>query len=302
MAGRQRDFFAGVQFRDVSPSNTGQRSLSARFAINAAKGPHSLSLDYNRQDLNLLTPGATDTRTVLPNFIYRYQSGQNTFGVEYSYNLRQPSPGQDTVGYRMAAFWTYNFDRPARIARAGEVPVAGQPARAAAVAEITLLDLVPGTGLEAAKKRIADARVGGGVTQAGMIVYEKQLVPEVIERQRFALVHDAGKIETAVLVIDPDDTRNATALMQLYERVRRHFLNRLGSPSQLFDRGDVSPGVADEIRAGRFIRLTEWKAPAGTVRLGMPRRLDGQVRIEVHYSGRSFAAPTETLWSLESVR
>ncbi|HRE12716.1 MAG TPA: hypothetical protein PLD37_00810, partial [Usitatibacteraceae bacterium] len=54
--------------------------------------------------------------------------------------------------------------------------------------------------------------------------------------------------------------------------------------------------------AGRFIRITEWSTQAGTtLRLGIPRRLDGEARIEIHHA-RRFAGPRDTAWGLESVR
>ncbi|MDQ6954447.1 MAG: hypothetical protein Q9M20_03285 [Mariprofundaceae bacterium] len=47
--------------------------------------------------------------------------------------------------------------------------------------------------------------------------------------------------------------------------------------------------------------VAKWKRDGGTLRFGIPRRLDGKVRMELQF-GRNFPALKDTLWSLEQVR
>jgi tRNA threonylcarbamoyl adenosine modification protein (Sua5/YciO/YrdC/YwlC family) len=51
----------------------------------------------------------------------------------------------------------------------------------------------------------------------------------------------------------------------------------------------------------QFIRLPEWRTPEGTIRFGIPRRLDRIVRMEVQIA-RSFPDPTQTRWSFDDLR
>ena len=45
----------------------------------------------------------------------------------------------------------------------------------------------------------------------------------------------------------------------------------------------------------------EWNTERGAVRLGIPRRLDGIARIEIHHA-RAFGSHRDTNWGLEAIR
>ena len=83
---------------------------------------------------------------------------------------------------------------------------------------------------------------------------------------------------------------------------------RSGRPAQIdgvsyrpVEQGQISAAFAADVNAARLIRLSEWRTPAGTIRLGIPRRLDRRVRIEVQLAP-SFPSSRETLWSIEAVK
>jgi hypothetical protein len=133
------------------------------------------------------------------------------------------------------------------------------------------------------------------------VVYEARVLEEVDQRQRLALLHEAGKITLAALIVEFDDIGNRDSVFQVFERVRRLLLERFGNPAFAIEQGEFSASFAAEVNSGRLVRLMEWPTEAGWLRLGIPRRLDGQVRIEVQHA-RSFPPPGDTLWSVESVR
>ena len=56
-----------------------------------------------------------------------------------------------------------------------------------------------------------------------------------------------------------------------------------------------------DINTKTLIRVMEWDTPTGIIRFGIPRRCDGQVRMEIQQR-QSFPPPSETLWSIEAVR
>jgi hypothetical protein len=47
-------------------------------------------------------------------------------------------------------------------------------------------------------------------------------------------------------------------------------------------------------------RATEWQTEGGKLRLGIFRRFDGQVCIDIQHTNR-FGAPRETVWSMDAV-
>jgi hypothetical protein len=78
-------------------------------------------------------------------------------------------------------------------------------------------------------------------------------------------------------------------------------IKAFGNPNSTFDRGDITANLLNDINNSSFICLTEWTRPNGTVCFGIPRRTDGQMRMELQYAA-SFPPVSETLWSVEAVR
>jgi len=83
--------------------------------------------------------------------------------------------------------------------------------------------------------------------------------------------------------------------------VRAKLSRRLGAPGRTFDRGTFGGDPAADIRAETVARLSEWTVPGGIVRAGVPRRLDGAVRVEAQFRA-TFPPPRDSLWSIDAVR
>ena len=105
---------------------------------------------------------------------------------------------------------------------------------------------------------------------------------------------------TAVL-IDLNDVGTPEDFLQLYAELQRLLVARYGRPERELSRGDPVPDLFAAVNSGRFFRITEWVRPEGTIRLGIPRRLDGVVRIEIQFA-REFPPPTEPVWGLQDIR
>lgn len=83
--------------------------------------------------------------------------------------------------------------------------------------------------------------------------------------------------------------------------MRQALIRRYGAPASVFNRGDFRATLVDNAQTDQFIRLTEWRTAEGTIRFGMPRRLDRIVRMEVQLA-RSFPDATQTRWSFDELR
>ena len=90
-------------------------------------------------------------------------------------------------------------------------------------------------------------------------------------------------------------------MARAFERVRKALLDRFGPPAASFEEGAFDAGFVNALGAGRFIRVMEWQAGAGRLRFGIPRRLDGEPRMELQYA-RAFGTPRDAHWSLEALR
>jgi hypothetical protein len=296
----------GVGVRKVEDPDNEGLDIFPTLALNLRRKSHSLgySLAFTTQDNE--SASDIDVATYSQDLNYRYTRKRNTFGLEFRSEHRNPDPGEKTTSYMVGALWTYSFERPVREgAPRAELPaeIRVKEWAPAPVKEVTvdLPQLAPGTRMADIKERLKTAGITGAIALPNLLIYEKRLLEEVDQRQRLALVHEAGSLKTAALIIEFEDIGRPDDLIQTFEQVRRILLNRYGRPTNIFDRGEVSPTLLDDIRNGGFIRITEWSRPEGIIRFGIPRRLDGQIRMEVQFA-EEFPPVTDTLWSLEEVR
>ena len=211
----------------------------------------------------------------------------------------KPESLGDTKSYKVGVFWRVNFSRPAQVA-AG-TPEIGYRPRSNTTEEFRLTNIPPGLLLSDARARIAGLGISGGVSRPGVVVYETKILPTIDQRQRLAVELSGNSVSRTALIVDFDNTSNATANSRLFERIRDLMIRRYGSPDSAFSLGQMTSSLAADVNRGTFIRTTEWTTRAGKIRLGIPRRRDGQVRIEVQIS-QSFAPPRDTLWSIEEAR
>jgi hypothetical protein len=133
-----------------------------------------------------------------------------------------------------------------------------------------------------------------------LVLYDRRVFEEITQRQRLGIRTLAGDIERAALVIEFEDVGAPESMARTFERVREALVRRYGTPASVFNRGEFRPTIVEDIQAEQFIRLTEWRMPEGTLRFGIPRRLDRRVRMEVQLA-RSFPEPTQTRWSIEEL-
>jgi len=304
LGGLQGYVTPGILLRSIRKGGQDSNDWSPTLALSLNRGPHSLSVDYRGLMQNRLAASAgTDVDTHTFNVDYRYQHGPHQFGLEAGLFGRNPHPGASTDAYRISVFWTYQFDVPA----AGAAP-AGM--RAAAVSEpsiaggtltIDLRDLAPGTTEQQVRKLLQAAGLEGGTEQGNFVVYEYPLLQDVFQRQRLAIEYAAGAVKRSAYIINFDDVGNRDTVMQTFERVRRTLIKNFGSPTRTVEEGDFTVDFVADVNNQRLIRLVEWETSSGTIRFGIPRRLDRQVRMEVQYAV-SFPPPRQTLWSIQAVR
>ena len=288
----------GFVLRKIDDSLLETLTLNPTLGLNLEKGRHSITDNIFFEGQDRHTAAGTDVDTFTHNFSYQYRTGNNTLGLEYVHENRDPDPGEETESYVVGAFWTYTFNK--RLHRKPkETP---PPAAVSTEGEaFTLAALVPGTDLALVKRTLERAGIRGGIARPNVIVYDTRLLDELEQRQRLVLVHQAGRLTKSALIVDFDYVGGPADIMETFARVRNLFVDRYGRPSSFYEKGDAGENLAKDINSSTFIRIVEWNITGGTVRFGIPRRRDRQVRMEVQFS-KAFPSPTQTLWSIENVR
>ena len=294
----------GIALRFVRGGLGETDDVNPTLAVNMTNGPHRFGLNFGllaQQPPARLQPTVTDVYTTQYGADYRYTRGLDTWGIEANFFERSPDRLASTSAYRIGVFWSHSFEKTAAGARAPLVsdPVGSGAALPRSVA--VLLSLSPGSMLDAQLKRLEESGYRGGASQPGAVVFETRLLDEIDQRQRLVLAHEGGSIVKSALIIDLTNVGGAETPAQTFERVRRSLLDRFGRPVTTFDEGAFGPGIAADLATGRFVRVMEWTTESGRLRLGIPRRLDNTVRIEIQHA-KSFPQPRDPAWSLETVR
>ncbi len=287
----------GATLRQINGGAAASRQILPLGSVSMAQGPHSVQGSLSYAHLNQRDPLQTDTRNTSLAFAYRYDLPQDKLGVELNTNYRNAIPGSYTEAWRMMFTWTHLFEKE-KLAQFGRAPLGAAPGAGA----LDLRELAPGRPLAGLEKRFESLGLRAPIRPApNLVAYDTRLLDEFDQRQRVAIQTLGGDIERSGVVIEFDDIGSVNTVAQTFERLRQALIRRYGAPSSVFNRGDFRPSLVDDVNADQFIRLSEWRTPEGTIRFGIPRRLDRIVRMEVQIA-RSFPDPTQTRWSFDDLR
>jgi hypothetical protein len=291
----------GFVLRKIDSYTSKVLELSPTLALGLRKGPHSIDYNLSWFDQRRLITNGVDVVTSTQNLNYRYTKQKYIIGIECSAGYRTPDTGGSTDYYKFGTFFTYYFEKPVMAAKPVKADIEKVEIPSPSPISIDIVYLSPGSKIDAAVEILRKSNIIKPVIEEGLMVYETRLFEEIELRQRLALVHQRNVLKKSAFIIDYGFVSRPEDVMRFFEKVKSILLNRYGSPTSFYERGTVSRNLVDDIRTGAFIRLTEWSRPGGTIRFGMPRRLDGQVRMEIQFA-ETFPPPTETLWSIEEVR
>jgi hypothetical protein len=304
--GFKGSFGPGIAVSRTHGSNVNSTFITPTLAVYLNSDGHSLgyNMSYLRQDHR--NPGSEDLENQDHNLNYRYTSGSNTFGLQFTTNHRDPDQTESTESYKLAFSWTYAFGRPARLPGSPGVNITDTTPVPKALDETStaipaLWQFHPGISVSSVKNRMKSAKALIAETLPGIVVYETRLLKSIYERQRVGLIHDSGKLTKSALIVEIENPGSSESIMQSYEQVQKVLLDNLGKPAQFFERGDVSASLATDIRNGHFIRLIEWDINGAVLRMGIPRRLDNKILIEVQFAS-SFPVKSDPFWSIEELR
>jgi hypothetical protein len=293
----------GVTARDRLTGGLHDVDYGPNLALNGRKGPHRFGLNASLLSQRPAQAGADLDKTRIA-ATYDYSIGAHLFRLDARFDGRAPE-GENTRGYQVGATYTFRFGKIPESKRRVSGPAAARPSledRLATARNSPRLDFetfLPGAPLDDAFIIMEEAEVLGAVPLSGAFVFEERYLENVFERQRFALVPDSTGImlEAAAVLVTPDIARGADELEELLIRTQAE-MTRLYGPPEAFEEGDFDANAFADIAAGRLIRLFEWRLGNGTLRLGLPQRLDGQVGLELQYR-RNFPAPQDPRWSLD---
>lgn len=298
----------GVVLRDIDGSFDDAVELQPTLALDISNGTHAVTASYGYLVQNRLTTATADVGTQTLGLDYRYLMDTSEFGVYANLYERDLDLGTDTDAERVGVYWTYRFDNQAPAMQPGvayaedgvqvTAPVLTLSGAASTEANAALLTaFTPGMPLAGAQATASRAGLGQSTRIGQVQMYETRLLSDVPQRQRLVLDPRDGVLGRAVLIVDLDDTSSAGNVEETYSRVRDSLIAAYGKPATVYDEGAFGMNPVADIAANRVTRVTEWQTPSGRLRLGIPRRVDSAVRLEVHHA-RSFPGPRDGRWGI----
>lgn len=173
---------------------------------------------------------------------------------------------------------------------------------------LVLTKLMPGMHMDEAFKVLRRERIiGSNRLPIGHYVFEAAVLDSVYQRQRLVLTPIKGRLRQAAVIIDFENVGNLDTPEQTFQRILNELVSRYGRPDFSYERGLTggrfpSSGISRAVGSGSLMRIHQWTLEFGTLRFGIPRRLDRQTRMELHYMpSKHTPAFGESLWSVEEV-
>lgn len=261
-----------------STGTSDQTDLNPTLSLTLQRPGHDFSASYSHYQQDAHFTGGSDSLIRQTTLAYTRSQGQHRFSLEANHYSRDPSPGLSTSAYRMAAIWTWAFDRPARVSTPASAadPLAG--------ASLRFTDFQPSMPLAAIQQRLRNTGQGGSLSSPGRQVHELSLLQNLPLRQRLALFHDGDRLQKAVLVLDFPAGTTPADMARDYQRVVEILYKQLGPPESRVEEGVFSANLPMELTLGRFKRWLEWRTSAGMIRMGIPARPMGPPRMELLYA------------------
>ncbi|MCB1845352.1 MAG: hypothetical protein KDI09_20455 [Halioglobus sp.] len=295
----------GISYRDVDAGPSQGDDWSPTIAINLSSARHSFRASYNYLDQNRDAASAQSVSTQAASLHYHYALDRHELGIDANWYDREPNAFENTQASRVSVYWTWYFDRPAAqtiraAAPSGLLPAASLDGPMPLDAGV-LTRLSPGQSLEAVLAKMATSGAPSPSRQGDVVIYELPLISSVTDRQRVAISHRAGVVDKVALIVDLEDDGPPQSAQQSFEQLRDILLRREGAPAATFETGEFGADYRAAINSNRLIRTVEWQTGQGVLRLGIPRRVDNAVRIELQHAP-AFAPPRNTLWSINEVR
>jgi len=299
----------GVTYRYVQQhTGSDSRQWLPTLAADLTRGPHFFNLSANASSLHQLEDDTVDTDDYTAAATYGCRAGPHALSLEYEWTKHAPEPGAHTRGYKVALQYTYQFGLVAKASRRGvsfRLAPQGRPAydwsadKDQPTIEL-LAGIEPGQPIEAVRERLkAEQNVTLDTSKPQYDTVDLRLLDEIDQRQRLILKHRDGKITTAALIVDLADVGSLDTVEQTFVKVRTALARTFGQPANFFEDGDFTRNLRIDLARGQFARVYEWFTPAGVIRLGIPRRLDHSLRIEIHHA-KTFPPARQSLWGLEA--
>jgi hypothetical protein len=287
--GWQVSLSPSLNFTTVDTSTGDNEQFGYALRARANRGNHQVQFNLRDQRQNPHNAASANVATGNLGLRYRYSLGSSTFGVEFDGQHRVPGPGTNSKAYRVALTFRHSFERTHK-------PGDTAKRRTTIAADGTtdtdvglLLPINSGVTVVQARQDLREAGYPEPVGNGEILLYAYQPFINLNARQRVVVIGEAERTSRVGVILDPESA-GVDDLNRVLSDLLEIVSARLGTPDISIETGNFNASLAENLRKGTFARLYHWERQGQQIRLGIPLRLDGLIRIELVQS-REISTP-----------
>lgn len=300
-SGIRGTFSPGITWRNQVDTTGTQKSFSPTLLFTASRDNHSFTFSRATTTLKL-SDAIVDASGKQTAFSYTYGARSFRITADGEAISRVSPVDQHAQARRIGFSISIPFDRAS--ARAVGRNASGLDAGAASIAGsgFDIAAMGPNTPLANLEGLAAQFRIAAFASQGDYRVSEAQIFNQITSRQRVVAKINGERVTIAAIVVDPNSGDTSAELQRQYERIQESMLRAYGSPTINSTQGNFSQQLTNDLNAGTFRRVMEWRVGNNVLRFGIPRRLDGQIRFEIQLAAQFNSSVEANRWSLEDFR
>ncbi|MDX1923028.1 MAG: hypothetical protein SFW65_07870 [Alphaproteobacteria bacterium] len=266
----------------ITESTTGARhslQYGPQISANANYYGHSFNVNYQNNNTEEYVPPSNHIFSETASGRYSYTTGIHTVSLSGDYFQRYPDAAQDTHAWRVGMNYTVHFSNAPDATVA--VPVEGKAATEALEVSSDELLRKPELGmtqtalLEKLKKENLSANVSNG-----MIVVSDDVFTRLSTPQRVVYETKNGKLVRHGVVFE-NTSDSSSALERDYKNILSELVRIYGRPTTNVVEGTFTETLSADLASGVVRRVHEWQLSDRTLRFGLPRHMNNNLRLEL---------------------
>lgn len=274
----------GITMRRNDRNGDRSDDYNGSLVLNLSSARHSIYLSYNGARQQGRYVGSMDMEDDRFGLEYSYQKDEHQLGLSAEYGERRPTPGLESYDSRVGLFWTWNFDssnddgsgyssRPAApvyFSNSKRPPPLNVPGL-----RLDLRQLQPGMTRDETEKLLAANQITHPLVQGERAIYNVRLLPGIAQRQQLILDFDGPWLKRSGLTVNFSNPADPVRSEQEYQKLQQQVIGLYGAPDSVLERGRFDGADGQLLR-----REIEWATANTKIRLGIPRRMGGERRME----------------------
>ncbi len=265
----------------VTESTTGTRhslQYGPQISANANVGGHSFNVNYQNNNTEEYVPPSNNIFSETASGRYSYTTGVHTVSLSGDYFQRSPDAADDTQAWRVGVNYTIHFSNApdaSDVVPEGKITQTAMEVSADELLRKPELGLTQTALLEKLKKENLSANVSNGIITVNDDVFSR-----ISASQRVVYEMKDGKLARHGVIFE-NTSDSSSALERDYKTILSELVRIYGRPTTNVVDGTFTETLSADLASGTVRRVHEWQLSGRTIRFGLPRHMNNNLRLEL---------------------